>query len=75
MTCRVHNEVETIENMAQKIEALVPEARVEVAHGQMREKELERVMRDFYQVKRTATTDCTPQPQPPRSQPCPWRPR
>jgi len=44
----LHNEVETIENMAQKLEALVPEARVEVAHGQMREKELERVMRDFY---------------------------
>ncbi|WP_242469581.1 transcription-repair coupling factor [Rhabdochromatium marinum] len=44
----LHNEVETIENMAQKIEALVPDARVQVAHGQMREKELERVMRDFY---------------------------
>ena len=44
----LHNEVETIENMAQKLEALVPEARVEVAHGQLREKELERVMRDFY---------------------------
>ena len=44
----LHNEVETIENMAQKVEALVPSARVEFAHGQMREKELERVMRDFY---------------------------
>jgi transcription-repair coupling factor (superfamily II helicase) len=44
----LHNEVETIENMAQKIEALVPSARVEYAHGQMRERELERVMRDFY---------------------------
>ncbi len=44
----LHNEVETIENMAQKVEALVPAARVEHAHGQMREKELERVMRDFY---------------------------
>ena len=44
----LHNEVETIENMAQKLEALVPEARVEVAHGQMRERDLERVMRDFY---------------------------
>ncbi len=44
----LHNEVETIENMAQKVEALVPAARVEYAHGQMREKELERVMRDFY---------------------------
>jgi len=44
----LHNEVETIENMAQKVEALVPSARVEYAHGQMREKDLERVMRDFY---------------------------
>jgi transcription-repair coupling factor (superfamily II helicase) len=44
----LHNEVETIENMAQKLEALIPEARVQVAHGQMRERELERVMRDFY---------------------------
>ncbi len=44
----LHNEVETIENMAQKLEALVPEARVRVAHGQMRERDLERVMRDFY---------------------------
>ncbi len=44
----LHNEVETIENMAQKLEALIPEARVQVAHGQMRERDLERVMRDFY---------------------------
>ena len=44
----LHNEVETIENMAQKIEALVPSARVDYAHGQMRERDLERVMRDFY---------------------------
>jgi transcription-repair coupling factor (superfamily II helicase) len=44
----LHNEVETIENMAQKLEGLLPEARVQVAHGQMRERELERVMRDFY---------------------------
>ena len=44
----LHNEVETIENQAQKLEALVPEARVLVAHGQMRERDLERAMRDFY---------------------------
>ena len=44
----LHNEVETIENMARKIEALVPSARVDYAHGQMRERDLERVMRDFY---------------------------
>ena len=44
----LHNEVETIENQAQKLEALIPEARVQVAHGQMRERDLERIMRDFY---------------------------
>ncbi|WP_132976255.1 transcription-repair coupling factor [Thiobaca trueperi] len=44
----LHNEVETIENQAQKLETLIPEARVQVAHGQMRERDLERVMRDFY---------------------------
>ncbi len=44
----LHNEVETIENQAQKLESLIPEARLQVAHGQMRERDLERVMRDFY---------------------------
>ena len=44
----LHNEVETIENQAQKLEALIPEARIQVAHGQMRERDLERIMRDFY---------------------------
>ncbi|MFZ0788389.1 MAG: transcription-repair coupling factor, partial [Chromatiaceae bacterium] len=44
----LHNEVETIENQARKLEALIPEARIQVAHGQMRERDLERVMRDFY---------------------------
>ncbi|MBB5190395.1 transcription-repair coupling factor (superfamily II helicase) [Silvimonas terrae] len=44
----LHNEVETIENMQQKLAALLPEARLGVAHGQMRERELEHVMRDFY---------------------------
>jgi len=44
----LHNEVETIENQAQKLEELIPEARVQVAHGQMRERDLERIMRDFY---------------------------
>ena len=44
----LHNKVETIESTARKIEELLPEARVQVAHGQMRERELERVMRDFY---------------------------
>ncbi len=44
----LHNEVETIGNMREKLAALVPEARIEVAHGQLPERELERVMRDFY---------------------------
>ncbi len=44
----LHNEVSTIENTAAKLEQLMPTARIEVAHGQMRERELERIMRDFY---------------------------
>ncbi|MDD3448118.1 MAG: transcription-repair coupling factor, partial [Gammaproteobacteria bacterium] len=44
----LHNEVESIERLAREVEALVPEARVSIAHGQMRERELERVMSDFY---------------------------
>lgn len=44
----LHNEVETIERTAESIRALVPEARVAVAHGQMRERELEQVMQQFY---------------------------
>ena len=43
----LHNEVETIDNRRAMLEALVPEARISVAHGQMHERELERVMRDF----------------------------
>ncbi|MBX3672067.1 MAG: transcription-repair coupling factor [Burkholderiales bacterium] len=42
------NEVETIENRREALEKLLPEARIAVAHGQMPERELERVMRDFY---------------------------
>lgn len=44
----LHNEVETIERAAESICELVPEARVAVAHGQMRERELEQVMQQFY---------------------------
>ena len=44
----LHNEVETIEKTANEIAEIVPEAKVAVAHGQMRERELERVMSDFY---------------------------
>ncbi|MDI3380825.1 transcription-repair coupling factor [Xenophilus aerolatus] len=43
----LHNEVETIENRRQKLQEILPEARIAVAHGQMPERELERVMRDF----------------------------
>src|SRR6185295_15652159 len=43
----LYNEVESIERMREKVERLLPEARVAVAHGQMRERDLERVMRDF----------------------------
>ncbi len=44
----VHNEVRTIERMEQKVRELVPNASVRIAHGQMRESELERTMLDFY---------------------------
>ena len=43
----LHNEVETIENRRQALEQILPEARIAIAHGQMPERELERVMRDF----------------------------
>ena len=44
----LHNDVSTIETAAKRIRQLVPEARVAVAHGQMRERQLEQVMGDFY---------------------------
>jgi transcription-repair coupling factor (superfamily II helicase) len=47
----LHNEIDTIETKAEKLRALVPEARLAIAHGQMPERELERVMRDFYQQR------------------------
>jgi transcription-repair coupling factor (superfamily II helicase) len=43
----LHNEVETIQNRRERLEQLLPEARIAVAHGQMPERELERVMREF----------------------------
>jgi transcription-repair coupling factor (superfamily II helicase) len=43
----LHNEVESIERMRERLGRLLPEARIAVAHGQMRERDLERVMRDF----------------------------
>ncbi len=43
----LHNEVDTIENRKASLEALLPEARITIAHGQMHERALEKVMRDF----------------------------
>lgn len=47
----LHNEVETIENAKEHLQALVPEARIGVAHGKLGERDLERVMRDFLQQR------------------------
>ncbi len=44
----LHNEVESIDRMARELEELLPEASIRIAHGQLRERELERVMSDFY---------------------------
>ncbi len=44
----LHNHVDSIEKTAADIQSLVPEARVVTAHGQMRERDLERIMSDFY---------------------------
>ncbi|MBC7788260.1 MAG: transcription-repair coupling factor [Methylophilaceae bacterium] len=44
----LHNEVDTIHSMREKLERILPEARIAIAHGQLRERELEQVMRDFY---------------------------
>ncbi len=44
----LHNEVDTIHSMREKLEKILPDARIGVAHGQLRERELENVMRDFY---------------------------
>jgi transcription-repair coupling factor (superfamily II helicase) len=54
----LHNEVDTIERMRERLTQLLPEARIAVAHGQMRERELERVMRDFY-AQRSSLLLCT----------------
>jgi len=44
----LYNEVETIQNQLEKLTKLLPEARIAIAHGQLRERELEQVMRDYY---------------------------
>ncbi len=47
----LHNEVKDIERFASEIQTLVPEGKVRFAHGQMRERELEQVMLDFYHAR------------------------
>ena len=54
----LHNDVETIENRRQALEAMLPEARIAVAHGQMPERQLEAVMRDFH-AQRTNLLLCS----------------
>jgi len=44
----LHNEVKTIDVIARELQTLIPEARIGIGHGQMRERELEQVMSDFY---------------------------
>jgi len=54
----LHNKVETIEKAAQDIQDLIPQAKVAVAHGQMNEHQLERVMADFYHQRQNVLV-CT----------------
>jgi len=54
----LHNEVKSIERIARELQELVPEARIGIGHGQMRERELEQVMSDFYH-KRFNVLICT----------------
>jgi len=54
----VHNSVDTIENTGRVLGELVPEARIAIGHGQMRERDLEQVMLDFYH-KRANLLLCT----------------
>ncbi len=54
----LHNDVKSINKVAQDIEILVPEAKTGVAHGQMHERELEKVMADFYH-RRFGVLVCT----------------
>lgn len=44
----LHNNVQTIGRICQDLQLLVPEAKISIAHGQMRERELEQIMSDFY---------------------------
>lgn len=44
----LHNKVETIDKVARELAELAPEAQIEIGHGQMRERQLEKIMSDFY---------------------------
>ena len=54
----LHNRVETIDRLALKLADLIPEAKMAVAHGQMRPKDLEKVMLDFFE-NRTQVLVCS----------------
>lgn len=54
----LHNEVKTIERAAEHLKEIIPQARISIAHGQMAEKDLERIMADFYH-KRQNILVCT----------------
>ncbi len=47
----LHNKVANIARMADDLQQLIPQARIQFAHGQMRERELEKIMSDFYHKK------------------------
>ncbi|MBA5249750.1 MAG: transcription-repair coupling factor [Gammaproteobacteria bacterium] len=47
----LHNDIDTIDNMAQTLTHLIPNARVRIAHGQMPTRELEQIMSDFYHAR------------------------
>lgn len=44
----LHNNVQTIGPVCEELQQMVPEAKIRIAHGQMRERDLERIMSDFY---------------------------
>ncbi|MDH3450265.1 MAG: transcription-repair coupling factor, partial [Gammaproteobacteria bacterium] len=44
----LHNEIKSIEKNAQELQKMLPDARIGIVHGRMKERELERVMLDFY---------------------------
>ena len=54
----LHNQVRTIEQTADRLQRLVPQAKIAVGHGRMRERELEQVMQHFYH-KRADVLVCT----------------